>query len=332
MAIYELLRVREWLDSKVSLYLFSIVFIFNCAQSCNKNNFWCCWLFLLYYISFIGASYLVNDISDIEVDKAVEKKKIISEFPKAAVYFILSAVMITGTLPMVLYIRSWLCFAAAIAIYLLGFAYSLKPFRFKEKGLVGTIFCSVVQRCAPVGLAFFVCKTDMIVFSAVILLNFFVGMRYIFIHQLIDRKNDEISGVNTFSRSHTIAAKSFIYVNIICEAMVMILTCLYLFRIGMKTESLTAAAVIIVYAVLVFIYVRALRFMLNENVFETYSFVPLEDLYSVTLPVIICAANALTQPLWIINTLFVLVIQFRMIKVRTGFLAKYFITILKIGK
>lgn len=325
--LFKLLRVKEWISSKISFCLFSIMFILLCADDLSdRSSVSFVLICMLFYFCFIGASYLVNDISDIDIDRRSGKKKVITEMNKGLVILILIAVMAAGTVPFVLYERTAAGAALAAVIYFFGFSYSLKPLRLKERGLTGTVFCSAAQRCIPV-LVVLLRYSPGLPLVMILLLNFFIGMRYILIHQLIDRKNDEAAGVSTFSRSHTETARKLLYVNVAAELVTISGICAYLFISGKLLTGTALSISLTVYLIITAVFVRAVRYMLNENIFETFSFVPFEDYYSFFLPLGICIAAGIPQPLWFIGAAAVCVMQFRMMKERTGFITAYFRTI-----
>lgn len=330
--LLKLFRANEWLDSKLSFYLFSLMFIlFSNEGLSDRNNMLFVHICLFFYLFFIGASYLVNDISDYEIDRKIGKKKVITEMKFSSVILLLCIASAVGIIPLILYSCNLLGVIISAVIYICGFSYSLKPLRLKERGLFGTVFCSIAQKCIPVLLIILVLRAD-ISLVLMLLMNFFIGMRYILIHQLIDKSNDEASDVSTFSRSHTKAAKVLLYMNVGAEILIMVCMIVYLVSIGKNSFGILLTAALIIYLLLTAVFIKAVDYMLNEKIFETFSFVPFEDMYSFIFPLLICISAGISEPLWFIDAAAICIIQFRMVKVRLSFILEYFKVIFKTKK
>ena len=74
--IWQLLRTEEWLDSKISYYLFAMLLLLY-EDGLRFEHFVFVQLCLLFFVCYIAASYLVNDISDIKTDIKSGKKIVV---------------------------------------------------------------------------------------------------------------------------------------------------------------------------------------------------------------------------------------------------------------
>lgn len=319
--IWQLLRTEEWLDSKISYYLFAMLLLLY-EDGLRFEHFVFVQLCLLFFVCYIAASYLVNDISDIKTDIKSGKKKRIVTLPRAYAFGLLAAVCAVGILPLLCYERSVQSAVLTAVIYFCGFSYSLKPLRLKERGIFGTIWCSAAQKCVPILLVLLRCPFSWRMVP-VLLLSFFIGMRYILIHQLSDIQNDKKANVSTFSLHHPSAARTLLYCNVAAE-----LCMLGLIAAGfMLTEGFAAGLSLLILlpvcVLLMLFNVRAVRYMLGEHAFETFSFVPLEECYSLLLPLWCCCLGAFHHPVWLLDAAFVLLIQFRITGIRVQFYAQY---------
>ena len=286
----ELLRAGEWIDSKLTYYVISsALLILGSKLGLDNKDILYMTANALFFASYLGCSYMINDIADRIVDIQAGKKKLITKYSFPHLTLIFSVTLVFGIVAISLAEYSLGKFSFSllgilILIYYLGFSYSIKPFRFKERGLGGTVFCSFAQRTLPLFLTIMVYDVDYILAVIVLLQSFFIGMRYILIHQLIDRVNDIKTGVRTFSAEHPAFSRRLIYGNILSEILLILLLNFYIFHIDQSTATTCLIVINAFYFVLLILYMRAVKFMLNENVFETFSFVPFEDYYSIIFP------------------------------------------------
>ncbi|MBR2738340.1 MAG: UbiA family prenyltransferase [Lachnospiraceae bacterium] len=324
-----LTRAGEWADSKLSYFLVSVgLLVFSARASFEPADI----LFLLangvFFASFLGCSYMINDIADREVDLRAGKEKPVTKYSPRVLAALFSVIMALGiaciaAAELVLGVFAVWHLAVILAVYYLGFSYSVKPLRFKEKGLFGAVFCSCAQRIFPLAVTCLCFSPDRVLLAVVVLQNFFVGMRYILVHQLIDRTNDIRTGVRTFSTDHPDHSRAFVYANVIAEIALIIIQCVYVIRHFPSFAGYSLSVIAAAYMLLLVLYVRAVRYMLKEHVFETFSFVPFEDYYNILLPLWFYACM-LTRSAFFLVFLFLLVfMQRKMIKVRGEFLLLY---------
>ena len=74
---------------------------------------------------------------------------------------------------------------------------------------------------------------------------------------------------------------------------------------------------------LLLLSVRAVRYMLKENVFETFSFVHFEDYYNILLPLWFYACMLTRSAFFLVFLVLLVFMQRKMIKVRGEFLLLY---------
>ena len=330
-----LIRASEWADSKLPYFLFSVAALVALnGKIPGLSGFWFIQVNILFFASYLGSSYLINDMADRDIDLQAGKKKIIAGYSFPQTVIMLAATVAGGALPVLIVEAA--CGASVpshiiliAGIYYLGFSYSIRPFRFKERGFAGTVFCSCAQRILPLAVAAAVFRVDYLLLAMLLIQGFMVGMRYILIHQLLDRKNDRETGVHTFSLHHPDAARKMIYVCVFFETVLIILLNLFLIRHGTGAAGKIFPAVTIIYFVLLAIFVRSVKYMLNERAFETFSFVPFEDYYNFFLPVCLFVSLLPLSPWYLIDILIVVLLDQKMLRVRAGFLSAYFSSLLR---
>lgn len=279
-----LFRVKEWYASKVPMLISVTLYIFAINKAAfSAESLLIVIALILFYGFFLSFGYIINDYADIETDKIAGKKKVIHRFSKttALLFVILTAVTGFGT---ILFLkRNIMVFITLSVIYFFGMSYSAKPFRFKERGILGLIVSSSAQRCFPLFLVLAVqIFPQWWVLLLWIILSFTVGLRYILVHQYIDMENDRKSGVETFALKKEKTVYAMIPVVFILE--MILITVLY---IPLCIRHKWIFGIIGFYVV-----VSAVRWIGTQSVFEhkaLYSFeqIPLEDFYNQYTPLIL---------------------------------------------
>ena len=155
----------------------------------------------------IGAAYvsIVNDLTDLKEDAACGKQNRLSKFsPPLRMLFVLipvflgvafAFIFLNDVLSIVLYSLSWIAFSL----------YSIPPFRFKKKGVLGVLadasgahlFTSLFLLSGTFN--YFNIEINWVWFAAVGVWALMCGVRGILWHQFYDRDNDLKIGLTTFA-------------------------------------------------------------------------------------------------------------------------------------
>jgi len=277
---FDFFRFKDWFYSKVPSFL-SLPCLFYLLGSLEIHGNIIRHLvysfgFIFFYMAF---SYVVNDYSDIEQDKACGKNKIIASMRKSVALAIIIALLCFSAL--------FAVFAFGVSIYttitlvvtyLLGSFYSIRPFRYKERGFIGLLECSFAQRCMPALLYLPIISFRNSVFWLVIVLFFLIGLRYILIHQVIDYENDVKSEIHTFSGNHLNAAKLMVYCCFFVELVITVI--IATFAVPLSIIAIFLTGYIIIFALSAY----SVKVLLNTNCFLTFHWVPLEDLFNIYIP------------------------------------------------
>jgi 4-hydroxybenzoate polyprenyltransferase len=159
-------------------------------------NFFSFFIFSMFSTTY---GYLVNDLSDREIDRLHGKTNTFQNdsLGKAALivalFFSLSIVFAIPFLEKDLFLALWACW------FFITTFYSLKPIRFKERGKIGLAFAVFGQRVLPALIVFSAFGrwdlTTILVFTVYIL---FRGLSSDLNHQYQDFYNDTSTGTTTF--------------------------------------------------------------------------------------------------------------------------------------
>jgi 1,4-dihydroxy-2-naphthoate octaprenyltransferase len=187
--------------------------------------------FIPFFVTLVSLSsfgYLLNDFCDIESDTRAGKKNLLASLPPMlSIFLILASLAIA--------ILGWLrqfggqafghklipsvLFLLQLALLI---AYSMKPFRLKERGLAGVLADAVYGHLNPALITIFtlfgfrIFEAKDIFFKSMLLLSvtllwFIKGIRNILMHQLEDRKRDRKARTQTFVvQHHALAVFNFI--------------------------------------------------------------------------------------------------------------------------
>lgn len=279
--IIDFLRIKEWFTSKCSLMIGIFIYCYLKTGYAITYEFWLLLVSFIIFISFFLAfGYVINDFCDREIDKMAGKKKIIASLPYQVCILILVAMIVAAVCPILIVGRGKIQLIVAVAATIFwGMSYSAPPFRFKEKGIWGLIVSSIAQRCMPLWVLYELIPLSLKEFVLWETLSFFIGLRYILVHQRIDAQNDLKTGTVTFATRQINFVKKGIYLSFTVEIL-----CLFLlFAPWEESSFLIVAGITCLYVIWQGLIVRK---KLHENMFMTFSCVPLEDFYNFFIPAV----------------------------------------------
>lgn len=281
-------RASEWYDSKIPLAMAIGLYAFLYeSQTLEKRNLIMWYVaYFVFCVIYFAFNYLFNDYSDMEADLKAEKKKVIQNVNRRYTLMVLSVLPVIGTLE--LFIATGYNLATlivSIVVYFLGMSYSAKGIRMKEKGIWGLVVSAFAQRNTPVLIIFSFLSMRLDHFICWMLISFVNGIRYILIHQYIDRENDKKTGIHTFVSDRNISIKKGIWCSLVLETVSVI----WLFLV----EWNMMVVVGILYIGICILNWKFTENVLKESYFYSYACVPLEDLYNVFIPLLLTCGYAL---------------------------------------
>jgi colanic acid/amylovoran biosynthesis glycosyltransferase len=161
-------------------------------------------------IGFIGFGYLTNDVSDREKDALAGKANAVqglSNFIIGALFVLFLVMAFAPWLYLPLDEISLLSIVLELSLFIL---YAFPPFRLKERGVLGVITDALYAHVLPgflaawtfylVGGKFY--ENFFLFAIALIIWQFFSGVRNIVSHHFKDFENDIASGTSTFGTAH----------------------------------------------------------------------------------------------------------------------------------
>ncbi|GHV15384.1 hypothetical protein AGMMS49938_13500 [Fibrobacterales bacterium] len=275
--------------------------------------------YFLFMFMFLAFSYVINDFSDIKVDRASGKNKVIYDIKPYAIILSLSAMFILGNTPFLIITGFSISGIITIAtIYFFGATYSIKFLRFKEKGLIGLIECAIAQKCLPLFILFFLVDVNMFQFGVWLLIMFMNGLRYILIHQLLDYENDIKAGVKTFLSSKIRRINYFIYLSMFIE-----ITCLIVL-LNKFLFNIWGICFILFYMFFEYIIFTVIEKWAKKKYFLSFESLPLEMFYNVFLPLILLFFCGKNMPYIFILIVVMFFNFFHLFKTKSAFVKIYF--------
>lgn len=321
--VADYLRVREWIDSKVTMIL-GIAAYFLCLDKADIADwFQVLIVYFLFLSMFLALSYVFNDYTDLEIDKKAGKTKVIASVPKWLIYVSFTAMILIGDVPILLLVeKKILCLCVIVFITIFGLAYSFPGIRFKERGALGLVECSFAQRCFPLVLILFFVdlhKTDLILWGMWFALSFIDGLRYILIHQYIDRENDRNTRTHTFVLDKQVNIRK----TIVCLCLFETVICAALLApLAMEYPVIVAIGVVIC-ALLEFCIYKVLNVFAKKDWMVSFDSVPLESFLNIIMPVMVGICMMKTHVWAGIFVVFILVCCIRAIKAKKDIVAVY---------
>ncbi len=186
--------------------------------------------------SLAAFGYLVNDLSDITSDMKSNKTNLIGQISLVPRLILPFAFLLLSFLPLIWNLYNVVTIIILLSNFILASNYSLKPFRLKEKGLVGVLADALGVHTLPVIFiisvfydSYFISYQESIVISILILWAIITGIRGILLHQILDIKNDKLSDTKTFATNVGIIATKKIISKYIYPAELVVFLILLIF-------------------------------------------------------------------------------------------------------
>jgi hypothetical protein len=160
---------------------------------------------LLCCVSCVAAyGHVVNDWCDIADDQRAGKPNAMRDLRVGQRAALCAGLLVAGFVVLAPFSDAWPARIALAVNYLWPTLYSVPYVRLKERGLAGVLCDAAGSHITPTLFAFAVvglfagAPANLVVLTAVLLWATVLGIKGILYHQIADRANDEIAGVETF--------------------------------------------------------------------------------------------------------------------------------------
>jgi len=197
----KLIRWNDWYDSKLPLFFLAYYYLLLIHHQVLPQNLVLLLPLGIFFASLSSFGYMLNDYYDRFIDKISGKENVMGSLSARQQVLALVTVLSTGLIAFIPFYHYQFAVMALFFSYISSILYSMRPFRLKEKGILGIICVSLAQRVFPLLIVFSIFehfRLDTLIFLA---LSFLIGLRWILIHQLLDRDKDIQTKVETFATS-----------------------------------------------------------------------------------------------------------------------------------
>jgi 4-hydroxybenzoate polyprenyltransferase len=189
-------RFESWLSTLESNLVAS--FLLLLLGPFKQSNFVYFLFFIIFQFFLLAYAFVLNDVCDKNIDIMAGKNKPIHRYSKKRVALILS-VLAGSSLCLPLIFGNLLVKVASLVALALSTFYSVKPIRFKERGILGIIVADGTQR-SLLFLIFALFISGMLLPTIFFFCwLFIIGFQDELGHQLRDRENDEKTRANTWA-------------------------------------------------------------------------------------------------------------------------------------
>ena len=186
-----------------------------------------------------GLGYLINEYFDIKDDTKAGKVNKLTRISNRYIFLIVTLLICCVIFPWFILPFDEVSLLLLISQFLLYIAYSVRPFRLKKVPFLSNVIDCFYAYLIPLLLSFytfFLISPNTLDFEIIILyvvLMFIVGLRNIFIHQIVDIFNDKRIGHITSPRILGINKSNIlILVSLLIEIVLFSFLIIYLFRLN----------------------------------------------------------------------------------------------------
>lgn len=166
----------------------------------NPRAQFCGSLYLLFAVLSKGlSSILINDLTDRDIDRRAGKERWITSLPLPAGIMIPAFLLVSGFFALIKAGGSIPVFASFTATVLLGILYSLKPVRFKERGVWGIFAYSLSATLLHAVVPWTLFRPDLSLLPLLCAVVFGDKLVQILFHQIVDFNSDSTGKVRSFA-------------------------------------------------------------------------------------------------------------------------------------
>jgi 4-hydroxybenzoate polyprenyltransferase len=195
-ALSELVRWREWSDSKLPMFLAAMFYAALRTPDAGLVQLRLMAVLFVVLCLYAAFGHAINDYADLETDRAAGKDRLIARLKEPTRLALLAGACVAAAAIAALRLdRTALILTGAA--FLLAAGYSMPPARLKERGLLGWLAAALAQRTLPAAIVFAAFRVWDAAAIAFLVLGTLIGLRFIIVHQYRDADNDRRSGVRT---------------------------------------------------------------------------------------------------------------------------------------
>jgi predicted secreted hydrolase/4-hydroxybenzoate polyprenyltransferase len=191
-------RIREWWDKLNTVLSAALVLLILNPRP--ANCFWKLSVLAVYMVFLSSYGFALNAYTDREEDKQVGKLKELDSISDRQLLPVTCFFALGSLITPLLFSDSRTTLLGLITFFVATF-YSLKPIRFKVRGILGIIIAAAAQRPLPFLFLVLLLAPNAMLSWYLLGWLMMMGLTMMFAHQVQDFRNDEEAGVSTWARS-----------------------------------------------------------------------------------------------------------------------------------
>jgi 4-hydroxybenzoate polyprenyltransferase len=196
--LLKLIRWDDWYDSKPPLFFLAYYYLLLIYFEVQLERLALLLPLSIFCVALASFGYMLNDYCDRFIDRISGKENVMSCLPNWQQMLALTIALFISLTSFIPFYQYKIAIILLFLSYLFSILYSASPFRLKEKGMWGIICATLAQWVFPLLIVFAIFehfRPDAAFFA---LLSFLIGVRWMMIHQFLDRDKDIQANVQTF--------------------------------------------------------------------------------------------------------------------------------------
>jgi len=279
--LLKLIRWDEWYDSKIALFFFVYYYLLLAHNKVQLQDMLSLLPLGIFFVSLASFGFMLNDYSDRFIDKAAGKPNTMNRLSNQKQILVLTIALLLGLTAFIPFYQYKFAIIFLFLSYLSSILYSTYPFKLKEKGTSGIICASLAQWVLPTLIVFSIFEhfaLDTILFA---ILSVLIGLRWILVHQLIDRSRDIQTNVRTFAVARTSTKTFSIMRTLFVLELLAMLGFMGLVAYAISLKALVPIVAYVIFEMYLLPFWRKQGF---RRILASYDFAPLADLYFFWFP------------------------------------------------
>ena len=279
--ILKLIRWSEWYHSKLPLFFIAYYYLLLIYHKVQLQDILLLLPLWIFFVSLASFGYMLNDYFDKSIDRMSGKLNAMDRLSDWQQIFALLIAPFIGFIAFIPFYQYKFALMFALFSYLLSILYSAPPFRLKDKGVLGITCVSLAEMVFPALIVFGIFEHFMLDTLLFATLYFLIGLRWILVHQLIDRDNDILANIETFAVTRTPARAYSLLQSFFAIELILMTGLLGGMVYTLSFKMLPLIVVYIVFELYLSPFWKKLGF---RHILASYDFAPLANFYFLFLP------------------------------------------------
>lgn len=279
--ILKLIRWTEWYHSKLPLFFIAYYYLLLIYHKVQLHDMLLLLPLWIFFASLASFGYILNDYFDKSIDRISGKPNAIDSLSDWQQIFALLIAPLIGFIAFIPFYQYKFAVMFVLLSYLFSILYSAYPFRLKEKGVLGITCVSLAEMVFPALIVFGIFEHFMLDTLLFATLYFLIGLRWILVHQFIDRDNDIQANIETFAATNTPTRTYSILQSFFAIELIVMMGLLGVMVYTLSFKMLPLIVAYFAFELYLSPFWKKLGF---RHILASYDFAPLANFYFLFLP------------------------------------------------